>query len=125
MDILYEDSIWRVTPTTLERGATTYPIRTIASVSAPLQDAFELFGGFLLNSALFLFGLWCITQFSTGWVIGGLIAAAIGGFNVWGQFHRGYFVIIKFSSGEDVHVQMQSQENINTFYQALRHALDS
>lgn len=125
MDILYEDISYRVTPTTLEKGATTFPIRSIASVSSPIQQPFEFFGGFLLNGALLLFGLWATAQLTTGWIVGGLIATAIGGFNVWGQFHRGYAVIIKFSDGQEIFVNMNDKNAIQNFYHAVRQALDN
>lgn len=94
MSILYEGKDWRgtsfrITTTALEHGSMTYPLRSISTFSPPFRYDFE-FTAFLVNIAAFIFGFWCISKFQIGWIIGGIIAAAIGGFNVWTMFHREY-----------------------------------
>jgi hypothetical protein len=122
-DVIYEDRRVRITPRTLEIGPTSYPFSKIESVMQPLQLPFEIFGGFLLNGALFLFGLWCIAQLTIGWILGGLVAAAIGGFNVRGQFNRPWWVTVK-AGGEEVRIQRTNKDEIDRIYVALRTAIE-
>ena len=96
--ILYEDWNCRIANSTLDVGGTSYPIGKIASVTRPLQLPLELFGGLLLNAGLFVIGLWGISTFSWLWGQLGLAAAVIGGFNVWGQFNRPYWVTVQLGS---------------------------
>jgi len=122
--ILYEDKFIRITPRTLERGPTSYPINKIVSVTQPLQIPFDFIGGFLLNGALLLFGVWGIAHFEIGWLIGGGIAALIGGFNVWGQFHRHWWVTVEIAGTSPMRIQRAKKDEILAIYSALRTAIE-
>lgn len=122
-EVIYEDSRVRITPRTLEIGATSYPFSQIESVMQPLQRPFEFFGGFLLNFAVLLFGIWCIAQLKVGWIIGGLIAIALGGFNVRGQFKRPWWVNVKVGNDE-VRIERTNKDEVERIYSALRMAIE-
>jgi hypothetical protein len=123
-EMLYEDNKIRITARTLEQGSTSYPVNKIVSVAPPLKEPFEFFGGFLLNGVLFLFGLWCISHFTTGWLIGGGIASLIGGFNVWGQFNRYWWVRVEITGTDDLRIRRNKKEEIDAIYFALRQVID-
>ncbi|MBT3044993.1 MAG: DUF6232 family protein [Candidatus Thiodiazotropha endolucinida] len=118
-ETIYEDTRIRITNHTLEIGAMSYPTTKIEGVMQPLQMEFEFFGGFLLNGALALFGLWCISHFSTWWVIGGLVAVTIGGFNVKNEFNRPYWIPVKIA-GEVIRIERNNKTEIESIYSALR-----
>jgi hypothetical protein len=120
---LYKDEYVTVTRGALRNGGASYPIATIAKVVRPIQDSFE-FGGFLVNLGLLVFGLYGITRFSTGWVIGGLFAALLGGFNVWGVFRRHWWISVDFINGREIRIEDLSKERIVNIYVALRLAID-
>lgn len=121
---LYEDSYCRITYSILELGGTTYPVSKIASVMQPLQLPFEIFGGFLLNGALFVVGLAGILSFELGIMFMGLIAAAIGGFNVYGQFHRPWWITVTLANHEEVRIQKSKKDEIDSIYLALRKVIE-
>ncbi len=83
-----------------------------------------MFGGFLLNLAVAIFGLYSILQFSWGWFGVGIIALLIGGFNVRSQFNRPWWVTVKVSDGEELRIQKESKEEIDRLYAALREAME-
>lgn len=93
------------------------------SVTPPLQIPFEFFGGFLMNGALLLFGLWGIAHFTIGWLIGGVIAALLGGFNVWGQFNRHWWVTVEIAGTAPMRIQRAKKDEIHDIYSALRTAI--
>lgn len=122
--ILYEDGRCRVTNSTLEIGGTSYPISKIVSVTTPMQLPLTLFGGVLLNAGLFILGLWGISTFSWLWSILGLAAAAIGGLNVWGEFHRPYWINVQLVNAEEQRIQRKKKSEIDGLYESLRTALE-
>lgn len=121
--VLYQDYGCRVTRAALDIGPTSYPIRTVANLSAPLQESFELFGGFLLNGGLAFLGLMGVLSFSPLWMLLGAIAALIGGFNVRNQFRRPWFMFVNFSNGEKEMITRQNEADIRKLYAALQTAL--
>lgn len=122
--IFYKDESVAVTRAMLENGGSSYPISTIARVVRPIQDPFELFEGFLLNAGVVVFGLYGVSNLSTGWVIVGLLALLIGGFNVWGQFRRYWWISVEFVNGQKIRIQDLSKQKIFDIYEALRRAID-
>ncbi len=121
--ILYQDSGCRVTRSVLQIGPTSYPIRTVANLSAPLQIPFELFGGFLLNAGLAFLGLLGILSFSPLWMVLGALAGLLGGFNVRSQFRRPWFIFVDFSNGEKERITRKTEAEIRQLYSSLHTAL--
>lgn len=121
--VLYEDYGCRVTRSALDIGGTSYPIRTVASLTAPMQESFELFGGFLLNGGLAVVGLMGILSFSPVWMVLGALAALLGGFNVRSQFRRPWFMFVNFTNGEKEMITRQSGGDIRKLYSSLKTAL--
>ncbi|PTY04529.1 hypothetical protein DB347_17600 [Opitutaceae bacterium EW11] len=122
--ILYEDQRCRVTRYTLEIGPTTYPVEKIASIMTPLQMPFEILGGFLLNGVLAVIGLGMILSLSPIVMVIGLVLGGIGGFNVYGQFHRPWWINVTLVQGEELRIQREKKAEIDAIYVALRQALD-
>ena len=99
MEELFNNGTTIVTTSTLKHRVQSIPIRTITKVSdfkMPLEVK-----NFLINAAFAVLGLVGIFTFKTIWVIIGLIALGIGGFNVYDISTRShYMVVVEFASGE-------------------------
>jgi hypothetical protein len=120
--VLYEDPFYKVTPATLSVGGVTYPLRNVANVVVPIQQPLMLKSD-LINIVIALGGLIAFFQFSVGWMIAGLIAMGIGGFNVRSEFHRPWMVFVTMTDGTEIKLQRQDQEATNQIYAALRAAI--
>lgn len=121
---LYQDRFCRVTYSTLDNHSTSYPISKITSVTQPLQVPFEFIGGFLLNGGLLVLGLVGLLSLSPGWMFVGLIAAAIGGFNVYGEFNRPWWITVTLVNSEEFRIKRPKKTDIEGIYFALRKTLE-
>jgi hypothetical protein len=125
-EVLYKDQLLSITRRAVEQTwdmkTVTYPVAKIETVAHPTQEPFELFGGLLLNGAVALFGLWCFFHFTIGWMIAGVIAMGIGGFNVRGEFSRPWWIEFKVA-GEIVKIHRSKKDDIDKIYAALRQTI--
>jgi len=44
----------------------------------------------------------------------------LGGFNVWGQFHRPWWIRLTFANGEDLRIVKPDEDAINRLHDAIR-----
>lgn len=123
MNTIYEDKYYIITQNTFQRkGGSAFPLGTIQSVSSPRKEDFEI-TGFLVNSLIVFVGLWAISALTIEFIIGGLIALAIGGFNVWSQFNRRYFIVIDFNNAKQMPIYYRDISDIQNLYSALMEAI--
>jgi Family of unknown function (DUF6232) len=122
--VLYEDKFCRVTKSTFEIGAKSYPVRVIASLAGPIQQPMDIGGGLLLNGGLAIVGLLGILSFSPIWMVLGLLAALLGGFNVRGEFRRPWWLRVKFTDGSEEKIVKQDRSSIYNLHAALQAALN-
>ena len=120
--ILYEDTLYKITPATLTVGGATYPLRNVANVVVPIQQPLMLKSD-LINIIVAIAGLIAFFQFSIGWMIFGAIAMAIGGFNVRSEFHRPWMVFVTMTDGTEIKLQRKDQNATQQMYTALRSAI--
>ncbi len=121
-EVLYEDQYLRVTERTIEKGSRVYPANTVLSVTRPNQIPMDIGGGVLLNGALFLLGLYLIFQFSLIWSTLGVLMALLGGYNVKGEFVRGWWLKLQIVGIEEIEINRQSKAEIEAIYHAIRQA---
>lgn len=122
MEELFNDGITIVTPSTLKHRAQSYPIRTITKVSdfkMPLEMK-----NFAINAGLGVLGLVGIFTFKTIWVVLGLIALGIGGWNVYDISTRShYMVIVEFSNNEQLEFDFRKVETAIQLRDAINKAI--
>lgn len=119
-EVLYEDEYLRITPTQMVKGPTTYSASKIASIMTPSRlSVFDDFGGFLINAVLFLAGIAGILSFRMGWMIAGLIAGAIGFFNVKNIINSKWWVTVTLANGETLRIERKKKGDIDAIYSAL------
>jgi len=120
--VLYEDSFYKITPVTLQVGGVTYPLRNVANVVVPFQQPLMLKSD-LINLGVAIAGLIAFFQFSIGWMVFGVIAMAIGGFNIRSEFHRPWMVFVTMMDGTEIKLQRNDQDATQQIYTALRSAI--
>ena len=122
MEELFNDGITIVTTSTLKHRAQSYTIRTITKVSdfkMPLEMK-----NFAINAGLGVLGLVGLFTFKTIWVVLGLIALGIGGWNVYDISTRShYMVIVEFSNNEQLEFDFRKVETAIQLRDAINKAI--
>jgi hypothetical protein len=122
MEELFNDGTTIVTTSTLKHRAQSYPIRTITKVSdfkMPLEIK-----NFAINAGLGVLGLVGIFTFKTIWVVLGLIALGVGGWNVYDISTRShYMVIVEFSNSEQLEFDFRKVETAIQLRDAINKAI--
>ena len=122
MEEFFNNGTTTVTASTLKHRAQSYPIRTISKVS-DFKMPTEI-KNFIINGIVGVLGLAGIFSFKTIWVILGLIAAGIGGYNVYDIITRAhYMVIVEFSNGERLEFDFPKVETAIELRDAINKAL--
>ena len=124
MEELFNNGSTIVTMATLKYRAQSYPISTIVKVS-DFKMPPEI-KGFIINGIIGFLGLVGIFSFKTIWVIVGLIAVGIGGWNCYDIIKRAhYMVIVEFSNGEKINFDFPTRETAIELRDAINHAISS
>lgn len=120
-DVMFQRGAIRITDDRLEYGGSTYPLDLIES-AVSFQMPFE-FGGMAINAVLAFAGLWGLTFFNL-WGVGlGVIAIAIGGFNLYNGFlKREHYLSVDLHNGQTVRISSTDGDLIRDAYNALEHA---
>lgn len=123
MEELFNNGTTSVTASILKHRAQSIPIRTIIKVSdfkMPLEIK-----TFIINVGFGVLGLVGIFTFKTIWVIIGLIALGIGGYNVYDISTRShYMVIVEFSNGEKLNFDFPKAETAIALRDAINKAIN-
>ncbi|MEI6143387.1 MAG: SHOCT domain-containing protein [Mariniphaga sp.] len=122
MEDLYNDGSIVVTMSTIKYRAQSYPIRTIDKISDFKMEP-EI-KNFIINLVVGIAGIYGIFTFKTVWVIIGLIALGIGGYNCYDIITRAhYMVIVEFSNGEKFEFDFPEEETAIILRDAINKAM--
>jgi hypothetical protein len=122
MEEFFNNGTTTVTVSTLKHRAQSYPIGTISKVS-DFKMPPEI-KNFIINGIVGIIGLVGIFSFKSVWVILGLLATGIGGYNVYDILTRAhYMVIVEFSNGERLEFDFPKVETAIELRDAINKAL--
>lgn len=127
MDILYDGKDFRgtkvrVTKGMIEHGPRASPLKNISSIMEPSRERAD-FSGVLVHVGAFVFGLWCLYQFTTGWVVTGCILLIISVFYFKRTFY-GYYSVFIVLDEKDLHeIKMSCKSEAITLYRILNLAV--